>query len=99
VGRYARTMSALVLVGAVNAVLVVTMTLALAATGFDLIDCAGMCFGITGVAMVFGAVAAVTVQLWRQARPATGAALGLFAAAALMRGVGDVINHSGSPLC
>jgi ABC-2 type transport system permease protein len=98
VGRYARTMSALVLVGAVNAVLAVTMTLALAAAGFDLIDCAGMCFGITGVAMVFGAVAAVTVQLWRQARPATGAALGLFAAAALMRGVGDVINHSGSPL-
>jgi ABC-2 type transport system permease protein len=92
VGRYARTMSALVLVGAVNAVLAVTMTLALAAIGFDLIDCAGMCFGITGVAMVFGAVAAVTVQLWRQARPATGAALGLFAA------VGDVINHSGSAL-
>ncbi|HUH69190.1 MAG TPA: ABC transporter [Mycobacterium sp.] len=98
VGRYARTMSALVLVGAVNAVLAVTMTLALAAADFDLIGCAGMCFGITGVAMVFGAVAAVTVQLWRQARPATGAALGLFAAAAFVRGVGDVINHSGSAL-
>jgi ABC-2 type transport system permease protein len=98
VGRYARTISALVLVGTVNAILAVTMTLGLAATGFDVIDCAGMCFGISAVAMVFGAVAAVTAQLWRQARPATGAALGLFAAAALVRGIGDVIDHRGSAL-
>ena len=86
------------LVGAVNAILAITMTFALAATGFDLIDCAGMCLGITGAAMVFGAVAAVTVQLWRQARTATGAAMGVLAAAALVRGVGDIINHSGSTL-
>jgi ABC-2 type transport system permease protein len=98
VGRSARTFAALVLVGAVNAILAITMTLALAATGFDLIDCAGMCLGITGTAMVFGAVAAVTVQLWRQARTATGAAMGVLAAAALVRGVGDIINHSGSTL-
>ncbi|HEY7051297.1 MAG TPA: ABC transporter [Mycobacterium sp.] len=96
VGRYARTTSALVLVGAVNAILAATMTLALKVSGFDIVDGAGMCLGITGAAMVFGAVAAVTAQLWRQARPATGAALGVFAAAALIRGIGDVINHSGS---
>jgi ABC-2 type transport system permease protein len=98
VGRYARTFAALVLVGSVNAILAVTMTLALAATGFDLIDCAGMCLGITGAAMVFGAVAAVTVQLWRQARTATGAAMGVLAAAALVRGIGDIVTHSGSAL-
>jgi ABC-2 type transport system permease protein len=98
VGRYARTFAALVLVGSVNALLAVAMTLALAATGFGLIDCAGMCLGITGAAMVFGAVAAVTVQLWRQARTATGAAMAVLAAAALVRGVGDIINHSGSAL-
>jgi ABC-2 type transport system permease protein len=98
VGRYARTFAALVLVGGVNAILAVTMTLALAATGFDLIDCAGMCLGITGAAMVFGAVAAVAVQLWRQARTATGAAMGVLAAAVLVRGVGDILNHSGSAL-
>jgi polyether ionophore transport system permease protein len=96
VSRYARTFAALVLVGAVNAILAITMTLALAATGLELIDCAGMCLGITGAAMVFGAVAAVTVQLWRQARTATGTAMGVLAAAALVRGVGDIINHSGS---
>jgi ABC-2 type transport system permease protein len=98
VSRYSRTFAALVLVGAVNAILAVTMTLALAATGYDLVDCAGMCLGITGAAMVFGAVAAVTVQLWRQARTATGAAMGVLAAAVLVRGVGDIIDHSGSAL-
>jgi ABC-2 type transport system permease protein len=98
VGRHARTLAALTLVGTVNAILAVTMTLALAVTGFDLIDCAGMCLGITGVSMLFGAVAAVTVQLWRQGRTATGAAMGVLAAAVLIRGVGDIIDHSGSAL-
>ena len=57
-----------------------------------------MCLGITGVAMVFGAVAAVTAQLWRQARTATGAAMAALALAALVRGIGDVIDNSGSAL-
>ncbi|MCW2653413.1 MAG: hypothetical protein JWR32_4389 [Mycobacterium sp.] len=98
VGRYARTLAALILVGSVNAILAVMMTGALAATGFDVLDCAGMCFGITGAAMVVGAVAAVTAELWRQPRTATGAAMAVLAAAALVRGIGDIINHSGSAL-
>jgi ABC-2 type transport system permease protein len=98
VGRYARTYAALILVGGVNAVLAVTMTLAMSATGFAIIDTAAMCLGITGVAMVFGGVAAVTAQLWRQARTATGAAMATLALAALVRGIGDVINNSGSAL-
>ncbi len=98
VGRHARTYAALIVVGGVNAVLAVTMTLAMAATGFGVVDTAAMCLGITGVSMVFGAVAAVTAQLWRQARAATGAAMGLLALAALVRGVGDVIDNSGSAL-
>jgi ABC-2 type transport system permease protein len=98
VGRYARTYAALILVGGLNALLAVTMTLAMASTGFGLVDTAAMCLGITGVAMVFGAVAAVTAQLWRQARTATGAAMALLALAALIRGIGDVINNSGSAL-
>jgi ABC-2 type transport system permease protein len=98
VGRYARTYAALILVGGVNAVLAVTMTLAMASTGFAIVDTAAMCLGITGVAMVFGAVAAVTAQLWRQSRTATGAAMAALAVAALVRGIGDVINNSGSAL-
>lgn len=98
VGRYARTYAALIIVGGVNAIVAVTMTLAMASTGFAVVDTAAMCLGITGVAMVFGAVAAVTAQLWRQARSATGAAMGALALAALIRGIGDVIDNSGSAL-
>jgi ABC-2 type transport system permease protein len=98
VGRYARTYAALILVGTVNAVLAVTMTLAMSAIGFSIVDAAAMCLGITGVAMVFGALAAVTAQLWRQARTALGAAMAALALAALVRGIGDVINNSGSAL-
>jgi ABC-2 type transport system permease protein len=98
VGRYARTAAALALVGGLNALLALTMTLAMASTGFAVADTAAMCLGITGVAMVFGAVAAVTAQLWRQARTASGAAMGTLAVAALVRGAGDVINNSGSAL-
>ncbi|MGV0849555.1 ABC transporter permease [Mycolicibacterium phlei] len=98
VGRYARTAAALILVAAVNTVLAVTMTLALAGSGFSVADSAAMCVGVTAVAMVFGAVAAVTVQLWRQARTATGAAMAVLAAAAFVRGIGDVIDNSGSAL-
>jgi ABC-2 type transport system permease protein len=98
VGRYARTYAALIVVGGVNAVLAVTMTLAMASTGFGVVDTAAMCLGVTGVSMVFGAVAAVTAQLWRTARAATGAAMGVLAMAALVRGVGDVIDNSGSAL-
>jgi ABC-2 type transport system permease protein len=98
VGRHARTCAALILIGGVNAILAVTMTLAMTALGFNIVDAAAMCLGVTGVAMVFGAVAAVTAQLWRQARTATGAAMGALALAALVRGVGDVIDNSGSAL-
>ncbi len=87
VGRYARTNAALILTGGVNAALAVTMTLAMASTGFGIVDTAAMCLGITGVAMVFGAVAAVTAQLWRQSRTATGAAMAVLLrhAAAILR--------------
>ena len=98
VGRYARTYAALILVGGVNAILAVSMTLAMSATGFAIVDTTAMCLGVTGVSMVFAAVAAVTAQLWRQARTATGTAMAVLALAALVRGIGDVINNSGSAL-
>ncbi|KUH93521.1 ABC transporter [Mycolicibacterium acapulense] len=98
VGRYARTAAALILVGVVNVMLTVTMTLAMAASGFSLIDTAAMCLGVTGVAMLFGSVAAVTAQLWRQSRTASGAAMAVLAVAAVVRGLGDVIDNSGSAL-
>ena len=98
VGRHAMTYAALIVVGGVNAILTVIMTVAMASTGFGVVDTAAMCLGVTGVSMAFGAVAAVTAQLWRSARAATGAAMGVLALAALVRGVGDVIDNSGSAL-
>jgi ABC-2 type transport system permease protein len=98
VGRHARTVAALIIVLVVNAVLAVTMTVAMAATGFAVADTAAMCWGITAVATVFGALAGLSAQLWRQARTATGATLAALAAAALVRGAGDVIDNSGSAL-
>lgn len=98
VGRYARTAAALIVVGGVNAILAITMTIAMSASGFAVVDTAAMCLGVTTVAMVFGAVAAVTAQLWRQGRTAIGAAAGALAVAIVVRGVGDVIDNSGSPL-
>lgn len=98
VGRHARTAAALIVVAAVNATLAVTMTAAMAATGFAVVDTAAMSLGVTAVATVFGAVSAVTAQLWRQARTATAAAMAGLAVAVLVRGTGDVIDHSGSAL-
>lgn len=98
VGRYARTTAALTVVAAVNLTLAVTMTAAMTASGFGAVDSAGMCLGVAAVALVFGAVAAVTAQMWRVARGATGAAMAVLALAALIRGVGDVIDNSGSVL-
>ncbi|MCV7180276.1 ABC transporter permease [Mycolicibacterium sphagni] len=98
VGRHARTGAALIVILLVNNVLAVTMTIAMAANGFAVVDTAAMCLGVTAVATVFGALAAVSAQLWRQARTATGASLAALAAAVLVRGAGDVIDNSGSTL-
>ncbi|AKK29079.1 ABC transporter permease [Mycobacterium sp. EPa45] len=98
VGRHARTAAAVILIVLVNAVLAVTMTIGMAACGFRIADTAAMCVGITAVASVFGALAALCAQLWRQARTASGAALAALAAAVLVRGAGDVIDNSGSAL-
>ncbi len=98
VGRYARTTAALAVVAGVNAFLAVSMTAAMSATGLAVADTAAMCLGVTAVATVFGAVAAVTAQMWRVARAAAGAAMGVLALSALVRGIGDVIDNSGSAL-
>ena len=99
VGRYARTYAALILVGGVNAR---TRGDDDAGDGRDRLRASSTprrCASASpGCAMVFGAVAAVTAQLWRQARAATGAAMAALALAALVRGIGDVINNSGSAL-
>lgn len=98
IGHQARTYAALIVVGLMNAVLAAAMTLALISAGFALADSVGISLGITGAAMVFAGVAAVTTQLWRTSRAASGVAMATLAAAVVVRGVGDIINSSGSAL-
>lgn len=98
VGRHARTAATLLVVAATNLILAATMTFAMAATGFAVRDTAAMCMGSTAVATAFGACATVAAQLWRQARTATAVSMAMLAGAVLVRGAGDVIDNSGSPL-
>lgn len=98
IGHQARTYAALVVVGLMNAVLAGAMTIALSAAGFDAADSLGISLGITGASMVFAGVAAVTSQLWRTSRAASGVAMAALAAAVLVRGVGDIIDNKGSAL-
>ncbi|WP_081336249.1 ABC transporter permease [Mycobacteroides chelonae] len=98
VGHQARTYAALIVVGLMNAVLALAMTIALSAAGFDVADSLGISLGITGASMVFAGIAAVTSQLWRTSRAATGVAMASLAAAVVIRGLGDIIDNRGSTL-
>ncbi|MBA0049165.1 ABC transporter [Mycobacterium sp. NPDC050853] len=98
IGHQARTYAALIVVGLMNAVLAVAMTVALSAAGFDFADSLGISLGITGASMVFAGVAAVTSQLWRTSRAASGVAMAALAAAVVVRGLGDIIDNKGSAL-
>lgn len=98
IGHQARTYTALIVVGLMNAVLAAAMTVALSAAGFDFANSLGISLGITGASMVFAGVAAVTAQLWRTARAASGAAMAALAAAVVVRGLGDIIDNKGSAL-
>ncbi|WP_081272049.1 ABC transporter permease [Mycobacteroides immunogenum] len=98
IGHQARTYAALIVVGLMNAVLAVAMTVALSAAGFDFANSLGISLGITGASMVFAGIAAVTTQLWRTSRASSGAAMAALAAAVVIRGLGDIIDNKGSAL-
>ncbi len=98
IGHQARTYAALIVVGLMNAVLALAMTVALSAAGFDIADTLGISLGITGASMVFAGIAAVTSQLWRTSRAASGVAMASLAAAVVVRGLGDIIDNTGSAL-
>ncbi len=98
IGHQARTYAALIVVGLMNTVLAVAMTAALSAAGFDFTNSLGISLGITAASMVFAGLGAVTTQLRRTARAASGAAMAALAAAVVVRGLGDIIDNKGSAL-
>lgn len=99
VGRFAAPAAAIATVG-LSALLVGAATaLGLLAVGHDGLDAASsLAFGaataLTG--LVFAALASVAAQLTEYARGAAGLAMAGLAVSYLVRGIGDVIHHTGS---
>ncbi|QDB78604.1 polyketide antibiotic transporter [Georgenia wutianyii] len=96
VGRYAPAVAAMLTVALADVAVGAATTAGLVITGMPAADslALGLATALTG--LVFGAVAAVTAQVTEHARTASGLALGALAAAFLVRGVGDVIERTGS---
>jgi ABC-2 type transport system permease protein len=98
VGRRAPLTAALLETALADAAITVVITTGLVGSGLVALDSLAMALGIGLTGLLFGAVAAVTAQLSEHARAASGWALAGLAAAAVVRGLGDVLREHGSPL-
>jgi ABC-2 type transport system permease protein len=98
VGRRAPLTAALLVAALANAAVVVVITAGLAGSGLAVVDSLALAVGIGLTGLLFGAVAAVTAQLTAHARAASGAALAVLAVAAVVRGIGDLLQPGGSVL-
>jgi ABC-2 type transport system permease protein len=98
VGRRAPLTTALALVALADLAVAVVVSAGLVAGGLPALDSVALALGWALTGLVFAAVAAVTSQLFEQARGATGSALAVLGAAAVVRGVGDVLHTHGSAL-
>lgn len=98
VARRAPLGTALLLTGLANLAVAVVVTAGLTGSGLALVDSLALALGWALTGCVFGAVAAVTAQVFEQARAASGAALALLGLAAVVRGAGDMRHLHGSLL-
>ncbi|MGI9001487.1 MAG: ABC transporter permease [Pseudonocardia sp.] len=98
VGRRAQLTSALILAALANVAIAAVVAGALTASGLAGIDSIAFGLGIGLTGLVFAAVAALTAQISEHARAASGSALAVLAAAALIRGIGDIGDPGGSLL-
>ncbi|MGY1809075.1 ABC transporter permease [Blastococcus sp. SYSU D00669] len=98
VGRRTPLTTALALMTAANVAIAVVVAAGLLATGLGATGSLALAAGFALTGMVFGAVAAVSAQLFQTGRAASGAALGVLLAAVIVRGIGDILQTGGSPL-
>lgn len=96
IGRFAPATAALLTVATANLLVGAAVTTALVGTGLEAASSVAFGTAMMLTGMVFGAVAAVTAQLTEHARAATGMALAALGAAFLARGIGDIIESTGS---
>ena len=96
VGRFAPPVTALGAVAVADAAVGTGVTTGLVAGGLGAVDAVawGLATALTG--LVFGAVAAVAAQLTEHSRSASGMAMAVLGVAFLLRGIGDVIEPTGS---
>ncbi|GAB4071777.1 ABC transporter [Angustibacter speluncae] len=98
VGRHAPLAAALAVTALADLGLGVVVAGGLAAADLGAVDSVAFALGVALTGLLLGPVAAVTAQVAAHARPATGSALAVLAAAAVVRGVGDVLHPTGSAL-
>jgi ABC-2 type transport system permease protein len=98
VGRRAPLTAALLEIAIANAAVVAVLTAGLAGSGLAAGDSLALATGIGVTALLFGAVAAVTAQTSEHTRAASGWAYAVLGAAAVVRGVGDMLETHGSAL-
>lgn len=96
VGRYAPPSAAFLLVLILSTLVGTAVFLALIATGLAVPD--SLAFGVatTLISVTFAVLAGVAAQLAESSRAATGLGLAALILAAVVRGIGDVINAQGS---
>ncbi|WP_182354564.1 ABC transporter permease [Flaviflexus huanghaiensis] len=96
IGRHAPLIAAFLTTATASLAVGASVAVALSAAGQEGAD--SLAFGgataVTG--LVFGAIALNTAQLTEHSRTATGMALGTLGLAAVVRGIGDVIEPQGS---
>jgi ABC-2 type transport system permease protein len=95
VGRYAALTAALLVVAGVSVALGLLTAVALVGTGLP--AAGSLAFGLAwaGVGIAMGSVAAVSAQLTRSARAATGLATAILGAVYLLRAIGDTAGRGG----
>lgn len=96
VGRFAPAAAAMLTVAIANAAVGAATAAALIGSGLEAAGSLALGSGTALTGMVFAGVAAVAAQINEHARGAAGSALGVAAAAFLIRGIGDIINNQGS---
>lgn len=101
VGRHSPAVAAVISLLLVNTVIALLSALAMTGVSggdLDLINASAMTAGCALSALVFGAVAVVMCQVTEHSRAAAGASLAVFAAAFVIRAVGDMRAQGGSTL-
>ncbi|TRY19739.1 polyketide antibiotic transporter [Tessaracoccus rhinocerotis] len=99
VGRFAPATASIITVAVASVLAGAATTLGLLLPGLEAVPVVdAVAFGVAAAAtgMVFAGLATLFAQLTENTRGVTGMSMAALAIAFLVRGVGDVINHSGS---